>query len=187
MNDVERFTVLKSLGSLAGLWVLLFWLYRDLRIDLFRQELFSLRDELFDYAASGAISFDHPAYGTLRMTMNGYTRFAHRMTLLQVLLYVYLPRRPREPDVEWRFDSHWASVAEGLGPDVRERLDDYISRMHALVLKHVVYGSPLLVLLLLASVSVVLVGLAFRYRMLRLLKAFEGPLSRIDAAAVAGA
>ncbi len=41
-----------------------------LRLDCFRQNMFSVRDELFDYAAAGNISFDNPAYILLRLQMN---------------------------------------------------------------------------------------------------------------------
>jgi|SRR5882672_2427141 len=67
--------------SLIGLWALFHWLYRDYRVDLFRQRMFALRDELFDMAASGRIAFDNPAYGKLRDMLNGYIRFAHRVSL----------------------------------------------------------------------------------------------------------
>ncbi len=76
--------MLFSVASLAGLVVLYFWLYRDYRIDLFRQRLFALRDELFDLARSGAISFDDRAYGLLRSTLNGFIRFGHRLTFFPV-------------------------------------------------------------------------------------------------------
>src|SRR5437016_2293052 len=67
--------------SLVGLWVLFHWLYRDYRVDLFRQRMFALRAELFDMAAAGRIAFDDPAYGKLRGMLNGYIRFAHRVSL----------------------------------------------------------------------------------------------------------
>ena len=36
--------------TLAGGWLLMFWLYHDYRIDAFRQRMFDLRSELFLYA-----------------------------------------------------------------------------------------------------------------------------------------
>jgi hypothetical protein len=43
-------------------------------LDRFRQDVFGLRDELWDFAASGQISFDDPAYRLLRQLMNGFIR-----------------------------------------------------------------------------------------------------------------
>src|SRR5437667_11487736 len=74
-------TALSTTLSLLALWALFHWLYRDYRVDLFRQRMFTLRDQLFDIAASGRIAFDDPAYGKLRSMINGYIRFAHRINL----------------------------------------------------------------------------------------------------------
>ena len=82
MNEI---TVLSSLISLTGIWCLLFILYRDYRADSLRQDLFEIRDELFDQAASGLVDFDEPAYDMLRETLNGNIRFAHRLSLLRVV------------------------------------------------------------------------------------------------------
>ncbi len=41
----------------GGLWILFFWLYRDYRLDAFRQELFLLRSELFGLAMGGKLFF----------------------------------------------------------------------------------------------------------------------------------
>jgi hypothetical protein len=74
-------TALSTTLSLMALWALFHWLYRDYRVDLFRQRMFALRDELFELAASGRIAFDDPAYGKLRSMLNGYIRFAHRISV----------------------------------------------------------------------------------------------------------
>ena len=68
--------------SLLGLWVWFFWLYRDYRVDAYRQRVFALRNELWDYAAAGHISFDDPAYLVVRNRMNGLIRFAHLLSLI---------------------------------------------------------------------------------------------------------
>src|SRR6266513_245936 len=85
-------TVLASVVSVLLLAVLYFWLYRDYRMDLFRHRLFRLRDELFDVARDGALSFDHPAYGLLRMTLNGFIRFGGRLGVVTVLWLIW--KRP---------------------------------------------------------------------------------------------
>src|SRR5437899_1072828 len=70
------------------LWVLWYWLVRRYRIDAFRYKLFVLRDALFDAAADGMMPFDHPAYGMLRQYINGFIRFAHRLTTTTLLLLI---------------------------------------------------------------------------------------------------
>lgn len=61
--------------------ILTLFLWREYRIERFRQRIFQIRDELFDFAADGHLTFDDPAYGALRSSMNSMIRFAHRMSL----------------------------------------------------------------------------------------------------------
>src|SRR5262245_46489095 len=86
MKVDPQIIVLLSLGSLLLLWVGVFWLYRDYALDRFRQRVFALRDEMFDDARKGVISFDDHAYGMLRTMMNGAIRFAHLLTIAQLLV-----------------------------------------------------------------------------------------------------
>jgi hypothetical protein len=91
--------------SLFALWFLYFFCWREHRIDTYRQRLFAIRDELFDYAASGAIKFDDPAYTTLRDLSNGLIRFAHRMTFTRVLANWFFGKVPRTNHMEtWMVD-----------------------------------------------------------------------------------
>ncbi len=57
-----------------------------LRLDCFRKNMFAVRDELFDYAAAGNISFDDPAYVLLRRQINGMIRYGHQLTVFRVLM-----------------------------------------------------------------------------------------------------
>ena len=66
--------------------ILLLFLWRELRIEVFRQRIFQIRDELFDFAAEGNISFNDPAYGALRTSMNSLIRFAHKMSFFHAFL-----------------------------------------------------------------------------------------------------
>src|SRR5438552_13935668 len=86
MTNHSPLTVVVTSLSLMGLWILFFWLYRDYRVDLFRQRMFELRDELFELGRVDEIAFHHQAYGLLRTTINGYIRFAHRISFLSVVL-----------------------------------------------------------------------------------------------------
>ena len=67
-------------------WIAIFVFWRNYRIDKFRDQLFALRNELFDYAAQGGVSFDEPAYGILRNTMNGLLRYAERISFTHAIL-----------------------------------------------------------------------------------------------------
>lgn len=73
--------------SLVALSFLYIWLRCHWRwkIDYFRNELFALRDKLFDYALQGKLSFDDPAYVLLRSRINRLLRFAHKTTSVRGL------------------------------------------------------------------------------------------------------
>jgi hypothetical protein len=95
--------------ALASLWLLIFVLRRRYCEDKFRDELFTLRDELFDYAASGNIEFDHHAYTLLRTRMNGIIRYAHRASLMQILVPSFLIRKTANTAVE-EYRERWQSA-----------------------------------------------------------------------------
>ena len=109
-------TILISLISITILWVGLFWLYRDYCIDLFRQRMFALRDELFDQAAKGAIPFNHKSYGMLRVSMNGFIRFAHDFSLAHFLFVVLRQHK----DEGLRYSERFNGLVQGLDENSEE-------------------------------------------------------------------
>lgn len=132
--------IVSSYFTMAGLWVLYFCLYKRFRVDVARQKMFVLRDQLFDEAADGLISFDHPAYGTLRRTMNGYIRFAHRLDLLQAICFLFSGRKYQDllENEENSFEKRMEKVTRELPEDVRERLAWYRNQIYKQILVHCV-------------------------------------------------
>lgn len=130
MSNQVAFNILSSLVSIFGLAYLIFWRYRLLCMDSFRQGLFELRDELFDYAATGHIAFDDPAYGMLRKIINGYIRFAHQATAWHGLIFlVMLSKEDREFIESRSFDKEWAKALAKLTPEVRQEVERIRARL----------------------------------------------------------
>src|SRR6266481_3257611 len=156
MTDPLAMTiVLSSLVSLLLLLFFFFWLYRDYRMDLLRQRLFALRDELFDLAQGGALSFDHPAYGLLRTTLNGFIRFGGRLGMVLVLWIVW--RRPDkllEESGERGFFQRWLDSRRELDEQTGQKLDGIMTRMHVAVLEHLVLTSLTLFVALVPLIAV---------------------------------
>jgi len=127
--------------SLIGLWVLFFWLYRDYRVDLFRQRLFALRDELFDLGRTSQIAFHHQAYGLLRTTINGYIRFAHRLSFFvgrapaSAIYKAVMASLPATPF------GRLPKALETVDPQVRAQLESIVTRMHFAVFDQLVLTS----------------------------------------------
>jgi len=182
MTSAQIVTALSTTISLFGIVVLVFWLYREFRIDKFRQQMFALRDEFFDFARDGGIAFDDPAYGVLRSTMNGYIRFGHRLSLLHALVFWVLSeptsmRRPAES-----FESQWSVATENMKADTLQTLKKFRTRMEALVLTHVILNAPILVLLIIPG----FIAVIFAERCLAWLGSVFAPeLDDFDSAALA--
>ncbi len=173
---METATAIITTISLSGI-LLLLGRFRGCAVDSFRQEIFALRDELFDRAASGAaISFDHPAYGMLRSTMNGFVRWADQLQLLQVMLMLIASRRD-----DWRvrdrdFDSQWNHALADLQPDDREWLISCRERMHRLLASYLVLRSPVVVATLVIPLITWLFSVAVGNRILALLIRVISPM-----------
>ena len=176
-QDLGFSVVIFSLVSLFGLWVILFWLHRDFCVDHYRQQLFALRDELFDESHSGLLSFDHPAYGMLRATMNGFIRFGHNMNLVQVILFFFLTRSTETES----FEERWKETTHSLSLDTLKRLDYYRNQMNLLTIKYLIMSSPLLVATVVPTLAFWLLA---RYWFRQTLSLFRSLLDIIDNAAM---
>ncbi len=154
-------TVFQSLTTLIAILVLLLWFWPAARLDQFRQGMFEIRDELFDYGASGRIKFDDPAYRLLRQLMNGFIRYAHQLTFFRVLMMSLMWMNLEDkPKMEW--SEKWNNAIKRIESEqVRNDLSEFHNRVCSLVLQRIVTGSPsLLVMVLLAIVvSLCQVGL----------------------------
>lgn len=160
--------------------MLVFWVLPAFFVDGFRQKMFALRDSLFSEAAEGLIDFDHPAYGMLRSTMNGYIRFAHRLTLTHALFLMWRLRGllPEEPSFETKWEGHVAQ----LDSRAQERLRSYKERMDRALVRHVLYSSPLLLILI---VPWIIVWVLVHYCVSGLTSFFRGTVDSLDWTALA--
>ena len=126
----------KSLVALLGVWFAVYYLWRDYRIDAFRDHLFSIRDRLFLFAAEGHISFEHPAYAILRDRMNLMLRHGDEFTLTR-LLFILTLKSPPKPETLVR----WEAAVEGLPEWTQYKLKEFNFCFLSAVVQHVVYFS----------------------------------------------
>ncbi len=140
--------VFESACALLVFSILAFWLIPSYRLDLFRQEVFAVRDELFDYAKAGNIDFAHPAYRLLRQSFNGFIRYAHRLTFYRVVMTMFMWKvMRREPELIWT--KHWTDAVASLDDKTRADLVRFHERLTFLIIRRLVYGSPFLIIALL--------------------------------------
>jgi hypothetical protein len=153
--------VFQSCVCLALIVFVLFKYWSEARLDSFRQNMFSLRDELFDFAADGNISFEDPAYRLLRQSMNGTIRYAHQLTFFRVCITMFeISLATHFPRSNW--SENWEKAVESQCNDgVRKKLTEFHERSMLLVAHRLVLGSPLLIALVIGSVPVLLLRMGW--------------------------
>src|SRR5712692_1685090 len=127
---------LKSVLSLFVLWFFVYYLWLDYRLDSFREDICSVRDRMFLYAASGNISFDHPAYTILRDRMNIILRYGHAFTLTRLILI-------RETHAGFKNDAiiQWEAAVAELPEDIQYKMREFNLCVIIFVLQHIIYCS----------------------------------------------
>ena len=151
MDIITLATILQTAIGLVMLCIIFFWLWPGVRLDSFRQNMFTLRDELFDYAAAGQISFRHPAYRLLRQSMNGFIRYAHRISVFQITMTILMWKALRPVEREYDWTKKWETALASIEDDeVKAKLKEFHDRVGLMVAERIVLGSPLLFTFLIA-------------------------------------
>lgn len=131
-------------GLVSALW---FVGWKRYRLDLFRQELFAIRDELFDLANAGALSFEDPVYGGLRQLINSMIRFGHRINFIQLLCVSVFasdpPAEMHEPYLAWR-----ARVDALESAELKKKIKELHGRVIVQMVEKIVSTSPVLLVTL---------------------------------------
>lgn len=152
---------LQSLILTFGVCVVLFWLWPSVRLDCYRQSMFEIRDELFDYAASGKIAFTHPAYQLLRQMMNGFIRYGHQLSFYQFVM-TWAEWKLLEGRESFKWEKKWNTAIQSLDETTREDMLAFYGRSMLCVSKRIVLGSPFLMLSLGISVIAVLFHMGWK-------------------------
>ena len=159
MTSQHLVMIIGSCLTLILLIVLLFKLWPTQRVDIFRQEMFQLRDELFDFAMQGEVGFDDPAYTLLRQLMNGFIRYAHNLTPFRVFFSFFLRRRtlPGPSAEDWNVS--WKAALEKIPDrDKRNRMEAFHSRTTSLVIGQLIFSPGLVLTLIIPLMAVVLLA-----------------------------
>lgn len=160
LNEAALF--FQTVVSLAVLFVVLLVFWADARLDAFRQEMFAIRDELFDYATTGNISFDDTAYRLLRRSMNGFIRYGHQLTFFRLCLtMVELKLAGATSESKWTED--WRRSLERIQDNqVRIALERFHDRAMTCAAKRLIFGSPVLMGLVLCSLPILMVRMGWQ-------------------------
>ena len=96
MDAQDQVVIAQLCLSLILIWFALGYMYKRTRTDRYRETLFTLRDDLFDYVWKNELSYDLPAYRLMRAFLNGSIRVADEVTPLSfvVLMFTIAHRMP---------------------------------------------------------------------------------------------
>jgi len=141
------FAILLWVAILLGLWWLYFVEYRRLVLDHTRQRLFFIRDHLFLAAERGEVGFDTRAYGLVRLTLNGMIRYAHEISVIQIIGLYRAEKRFGTNERAEQFANDLRVVVSELPWPARKLIMNALRDMHLTMLKHAIYTAPLLALL----------------------------------------
>ncbi|RYH70477.1 MAG: hypothetical protein EON54_01370 [Alcaligenaceae bacterium] len=170
----------QSLLSLTFLVFLVFFLFRQHRIDSLRQQLFFIRDSLFDDAVAGKISFDSRAYVYTRTVLNGLLRFSHRVSVSRFVLSNLLLRKSDQ--LERR--SIVLDAMKASSESDRQVCERYLQTAHMAVLRHLL-SSPVSVVLFVPFISFVLTCVLGTSLIALALTRCKAQLTRLDVVAYA--
>lgn len=138
MSDTQFVAVFSLIISLAFLLVI--WrCLSGYRSDQLRDQFFTLRDEMFLYALDQGIA-DTIAHENLRLLMNSLIRYAHRVSLVRLLLLRVFKIKPSAPGVY----VEWAEAVAALPINEAQRMREFHDTAMFLIMKHMISGSPLL-------------------------------------------
>lgn len=118
MTEAEHVRILQFFLSLGLLWFAYSFMYQKTRRSVFREDLFTIRDNLFDYMWQHDLSYDLLAYRLMRNLLNSTIRSAHYLKPVLVLsLTAYLRRHPTRHTLE-------EAIGEIEDPEVRTHFQE---------------------------------------------------------------
>ena len=117
----------------------LFWVFVIPRIvlDTFRQDLFAVRDELFDWFLSNNLSLSLPAYRESRKMMNTMIRHAGSLDYYSILLARLMKVSGDVPTEQGTAEQYMTELPQDLQADYMQ----FICRARLLVFRHIAINS----------------------------------------------
>ena len=145
---IEIAVIVAGMSGLTLIGVYLGW--RELRVVLLRQDMFAIRDELWD-TAHRLEAFDDPAYLEAREILHAVIRRAHRIDLVTFAITL------RTAEVK-----HAPTLPPARTPDMQSAIETALSKSYRRLSRYIVWERPFsgFALMQVANVIVFLTKLA---------------------------
>ena len=128
-SETELFQLFQSALAI-GIAIVLYTLYRRTRSDSFREDMFTIRDEMFDFMWKNNLSFETPCYRFLRDALNGAIRVGDQLT---IITFVHLARELAARGK----DSGWSErISQVNDPIARTHFEDVHARVALRLMKY---------------------------------------------------
>lgn len=156
MTEITLISALSALMTLGIGLVFFYVVWRHYAIDVTRQHLFELRDQLFDLAAEGKLEINSERYKTLRRIFNANIRFTHELDWVHILAF-YMAAGLKKKGVITKNAMHVMHLVSTINDEkTRHEVMKIMTKMHLVTAWHLFRTS--LVLLLLTPVAAVLIA-----------------------------
>lgn len=161
-------------ASGCGVMALVYGPWQDTCTDIARQYCFAKRDELFDLARSGHVSFSSNEYRAMRGSLEKTIRYCHNLSIFKLLLFGY----DRASHVN-KLDRHISVLSRSAArvPDVtaRRKLEELAEDVEMFLALIVFIRSPMLWIitpLIFVIISTLLIFSLTKSRLTRLIRSF---------------
>lgn len=159
---MEYESIYFAISSIIALFFLVigyFWLYQKQRADIVREKLFAVRNDLFDEARNGNISFDDEAYKLLRGIIQKAIYNADKIDLWHILAFNIFVQKKIEATQELNFTMRLQNAMEQLSLEERSIVSKYLFEMNKTLVFHVITTNIVLVFFVLLPWALFKIGI----------------------------
>ncbi len=139
------------------------FLWRPYILEKFRDDLFMVREKLFDYARTGKIEFSDEAYLLLRKRINSLLRYGHRINFTNLFVVFLFPLSSFEKYSKEHKQEFIDAIEALPNKESKELIYEIKNTVAERIIKYLFNSAPLLILLIPVSLFI---------QILRDLKAF---------------
>ena len=142
---VNDLLVLKFVALLlAYLWCFFCFEYRNYQVELLRQRLFIVRDQLFLKALNGVVSLDSHAYIIARQTLNGMIRYGEDLSVLSILVSALFRGLRPSPRLIARYNKGFRDALDEIPEEARREILHAYAKAHLWIFLFLLHTSVIL-------------------------------------------
>jgi len=145
MTTEALIQIIELLAGVAFLVLFFRYPWQSVLVDMTRQRLFEIRDDIFSYAADGRIDFNSKIYSQLRYRLNSSIRYCHKAKFTTV--FAAIASLDEDSGIKRQEKSLAEIVSEIEDVDLRNDLEEKVLEATFFLATLMVLRSPLLLLL----------------------------------------